>query len=141
MVKAHHAMIAENFDAIDAAAGDPERSMMLFKKQAYLLTAHSSAEENVIYPAISRMGMKADSDHLYIEQAHAKVVNSDIEVMMKEHKRWRDAQAALKAAVLHHAKEDEEANLFPRLMAAATPDENRMMTDAYAREFARVGRA
>ena len=141
MVKAHHAMIARTFDDIDASEGDPERTMMLFKRQSYLLTAHSVAEENVIYPAINRMGMKADSDHLYIEQAHAKVINSDIEVMMKEHKHWRDAQAGLKAAVLHHAKEDEEANLFPRLMAAATPDQNAMMTEAYAREFGRVGRA
>ena len=141
MVKAHHAMIARTFDDIDASQGDMDRTMTLFKRQTYLLTAHSVAEENVIYPAIARMGMKTDSDHLYIEQAHAKVVNSDIEVMMKDHKRWRDAQAALKAAVLHHAKEDEEANFFPRLMSASTPEQNAMMTDAYAREFGRVGRA
>jgi hemerythrin superfamily protein len=141
MVKAHHAMIAHTFDEIDASEGDPERTMMLFKRQSYLLTAHSVAEENVLYPAIARMGMKADSDHLYLDQAHAKVLNSDIEVMMKDHKRWRDDQATLKGAVLHHAKDDEEANLFPRLMAAWTAEQNAMMTAGYAREFARVGRA
>ena len=142
MVKgAHHAMIAHTFDEIDGSEGDPARTLMLFKRQSYLLTAHAVAEENVIYPAIARMGMKADSDHLYIEQAHAKVLNADIEVMMKDHQRWREDQAILKAAVLHHAKEDEEANLFPRLMAASTPDQNRMMTEGYAREFARVSRA
>ena len=141
MVKAHHAMIAHTFDEIDGSEGDPARTMMLFKRQSYLLTAHSVAEENVIYPAIARMGMKADSDHLYIDQAHAKVLNSDIEVMMKDHQRWREDQATLKAAVLHHAKDDEEANFFPRLMAASTAEQNAMMTAAYAREFARVGRA
>lgn len=139
MVKAHHAMIAGTFDRILATSNDQaaERARLQMRL-GYLLTAHSVAEENVLYPALARMGMVQASDQLYIEQAHAKVGNSDLEVSPMGDTAWLDKVSTLKAAVLHHAKDEEEADWFPRLMSAAGPAVNARLTADYARQFATV---
>lgn len=142
MVKAHHSMIADNLDQIVATSdGQAERRAELLHHLGYLLTAHSVAEENVLYPALARMGMMGVSDHLYIEQAHAKVGNADLEMSPKDGPDWLAKARALRAAVLHHAKDEEEADIFPRLMQAAGPEMNAKLTAHYARQFQSVGRA
>ena len=139
MVKAHHTLIAQNLDQILATTDEQvaERKR-LHKHLGYLLTAHATAEENVIYPAIARMGMTTDSDRLYIEQAHAKVANADLGMSPAGTTEWRDHVSAMKTAILHHAKDEEEAAIFPRLMQAAGPQLNAALTQGYQRQFASV---
>jgi len=98
------------------------------------------AEENVLYPALARYGMTPASDQLYIEQAHAKVINADLGLAPKGTDDWLQKVQALRTAVLHHAKDEEEGDLFPKLQAAAG-DANAELTTAYAREFGLVRRA
>ncbi len=139
MVKAHHMLIAQNLDQILATSDDQviER-MRLQKHLGYLLTAHSVAEENVLYPAVARMGMTADSDRLYKEQSQAKVVNADLGMSPAGTSAWRDHVSALRTAILHHAKVEEEADIFPRLMQSAGPELNAKLTQSYQQQFASV---
>jgi hemerythrin superfamily protein len=139
MVKGHHAMIADTLDKI-LATSDSEavERAKLQKHLGYLLTAHAVAEENVLYPALARLGMTGASDQLYIEQAHAKVGNADLEVSRKGDSAWLAKVATLKTAILHHAKDEEEADLFPKLMSSASSDMNAMLTAGYARQFGSV---
>jgi len=132
MVKAHHGMIVEQFDTVIAApvAG----RMPALKKLGYLLTAHSVAEENVLYPAIAAHGMAAQSDKLYIDQAHAKVGNAMLD-MNPSAPDFTDKVRALKTAVLQHAKGDEEGDQFPKLMQTASAAENARMTKMYKMQF------
>ena len=132
MVKAHHTMIADQFDKVLAAPA-PAR-MPALKKLGHLLTAHSVAEENVLYPAIAAHGMAAQSDKLYIDQAHAKVGNAMLD-MNPTAPDFADKVRALKAAVLQHAKGDEEGDQFPKLMQAASAAENAKMTAMYKMQF------
>jgi len=139
MVKAHHALIAGNLDKILATSDSQSAERATLQRHlGYLLTAHSVAEENVLYPALARLGMVQASDQLYIEQAHAKVGNADLEVSPKGDTAWLDKVTALKTAILHHAKDEEEADLFPKLMQAAGPSMNAKLTADYARQFASV---
>jgi hemerythrin superfamily protein len=139
MVKDHHAMIGATLDKILATSDGQARERAYLQKQlGYLLTAHSVAEENVLYPALARMGMVAASDQLYIEQAHAKVGNSDLEVSPKGDSSWLTKVSGMRTAILHHAKDEEEGDLFPKLMQAASPAMNALMTVDYARQFASV---
>jgi hemerythrin superfamily protein len=72
LVKAHHVMIEQAFDAlINEGGADFSRCMVLHKRLAYLLTAHSVAEENVLYPALAMCNLQSESDRLYLDQAHA----------------------------------------------------------------------
>ncbi len=53
VVKAHHQMLERAFDELIDEGTDPSKRPVLYKRLAYLLTAHSVAEENVIYPALA----------------------------------------------------------------------------------------
>jgi hemerythrin superfamily protein len=139
MIQAHHALVARSFDQL-LATGD--RTTFLARDRmvrliGYQLTAHSVAEENVIYPAIARAGMVTESDKLYLDQAHAKVMQSQLELQsrIQEEGTWVQAARTLQAAVLQHAKGDEEGRLYPQLRAKASASENAMLTALYRREF------
>jgi hemerythrin superfamily protein len=138
MVKAHHALIAGAFDKI-LATNDSQAAerAALQRTLAYLLTAHSVAEENVLYPALTKFGMTSASDRLYAEQAQAKVINADLGWSPTGDASWLQQATAMRTAVLHHAKDEEEGDLFPKLQRAAGPL-NAKLTAGYAREFARV---
>ena len=53
MIEAHHAMLERAFDELIEGGADPGRRPLLYKRLCYLLTAHSVAEENAIYPALA----------------------------------------------------------------------------------------
>lgn len=138
MVQAHHLLVAKTMDQLLAS----EKSTYLQREQmvrllGYQLTAHSVAEENVIYPAIAMAGMTTDSDKLYLDQAHAKVLNAQLEMQarMKDKGNWTEPARALQAAVLRHAKEDEEGRLYPQLRSKLSAAENALLTVNYQREF------
>ncbi|MDB5750472.1 MAG: hypothetical protein JWP65_893 [Ramlibacter sp.] len=141
-IKAHDAMIAKSFEALMTS----ERRTQLQRERliavtGYQLTAHSVAEENVIYPALAMVGMTAESDRLYLDQAHAKVMNGQLELAVGTNRAgstWTEPARALQTAVLEHAKEDEAAQLYPQLQQKLTPEQNALLTAGYQREFASV---
>ncbi|AEG93257.1 hemerythrin domain-containing protein [Ramlibacter tataouinensis] len=142
MIKAHHALIAKSFDELMASE---KRTYLqrdrLIRAIGYQLTAHSVAEENVIYPALAMAGMTSESDKLYLDQAHAKVMNAQMEMATRanrEGKDWMAPAKSLQAAVLKHAKEDEEGNIYPKLQQKLDAAMNKMLTADYQREFASV---
>ena len=139
MIQAHHALVARSFDQL-LATGDKSTFLArdrMVRLIGYQLTAHSVAEENVIYPAIARAGMVTESDKLYLDQAHAKVMQSQLELQsrIQEEGTWVQAARTLQAAVLQHAKGDEEGRLYPQLRAKTSASENAMLTALYRREF------
>jgi len=142
IVKTHHAAIAKAFDELLATgmkSGAPRESAL--KKLAYQLTAHAVAEENVLYPALAMHGMTSESDKLYMDQAHAKVMNAEVDLAAMSDKQgnaWLDKAKALQAAVLKHAKEDEEANLYPKLKQKLDAKQNAMLTAEYQHQYASV---
>lgn len=138
MIQAHHLAIAKTFDALLASPATGPKRAGLLRQLGYQLTAHSVAEENVIYPALALNGMTTESDKLYLDQAHAKVMNTETEMAAMKDKAgtaWLDKAKALQAAVLKHAKEDEEANLYPKLRDKLDASMNATLTALYKREF------
>ncbi|HEY8357559.1 MAG TPA: hemerythrin domain-containing protein, partial [Ramlibacter sp.] len=144
MIQAHHLMIAKSFEQLLASGNRTYLQRdRLIAAIGYQLTAHSVAEENVIYPALAMGGMTAESDKLYLDQAHAKVMNAQLELAAKANREggaWMEPARALQAAVLKHAKEDEEGRIYPQLKAKLSPEQNALLTAGYQREFASVQR-
>jgi hemerythrin superfamily protein len=140
MIKAHHALVAKTLDTMLASGNTLfERRLRMQRALHYQLTAHSVAEENVIYPALAAAGMLTESDQLYLDQAHAKVLDAQLELAgVKNEAAWMDRLRALQAAVLKHAKEDEEGVIYPRLQQQLDAQANALLTAGYAREFATV---
>jgi len=140
MIKAHHALVSTTLDAMLASGNTLfERRRRMQRTLAYQMTAHSVAEENVIYPALAIAGLISESDKLYLDQAHTKVMNAQLELTnLKDESAWLEKVRALQAAVLKHAKEDEEGTIYPRLHQQMDAQRNAVLTAAYAREFGSV---
>ena len=140
LVKGHHSLIESAFDAVLSSVDSPaDIRQQRFRRLGLLLTAHCVAEENVIYPALAMHGLQSESDKLYINQAHAKVMNAVLDMADdKGSDGWLDKALELKAAVLQHAKDDEEGDLFPRLQAELDPTTALKLGAAYRREFLSV---
>lgn len=141
IVKTHHAAIAKAVEELLATgmkAGATRDTAL--KKLAYQLTAHCVAEENVIYPALAMHGMTFESDKLYLDQAHAKVMNAEVDMaaMTDKGNVWLDKAKALQAAVLKHAKEDEEANFYLKLKQKLDARQNAMLTAEHQHQYASV---
>lgn len=139
-VQAQHAMIAKSFDGLLATKSGPPKSGAL-RAIAYQLTAHSTAEENVLYPALTRMGMATEADKLYLDQAHAKVANAELDMnalMNEAGDSWKDAARMLQQAVLKHAKEDEEGLYYPQLREKLSATQNSILSSEFKLQFASV---
>jgi hemerythrin superfamily protein len=139
LIKAHHVMLERAFDELIDGGADMTQRPVLYKRLAYLLTAHSVAEENVIYPALAMCGLQSDSDRLYLDQAHAKVMNAVLDMADdKLGDDWLQRAKELRTAVLSHAKEDEEGDLYPRLLAEIDASTATKLSVGYRREFLAV---
>jgi len=140
MVKAHHLLVSKTFDQLVESQGKLySRRDRLKRLLSYQLTAHSVAEENVIYPALAQQGLVSESDKLYLDQAHAKVMNAAIDMDdARTDAGWYEKVNALRTAVLQHAKEDEEGRLYPPLHQKLDAAMNAKLTQAYQLEFASV---
>ena len=140
LVKAHHRMIEQAFDAlIDEGGRDFSRCAVLHMRLSYLLTAHSVAEENVLYPALAMCGLQSESDRLYLDQAHAKVMNALLDLSDEKcGTGWLEKATELRDAVLRHMKEDEDGDLYPKLAKAIDAATASKLDMAYRREFVAV---
>lgn len=142
LVRQHHRLIARSFDEL-LAPNDAsyERRNLQLRNVDQLLTAHSLAEETVLYPALAMEGLQSEAEKLYMEEAHFKIGLARLELATAGRRQGRDWVAparALRDAVLQHAREDEEDRLFPELRRRLTAERNRALAAAYTREFSRV---
>lgn len=134
-VMAQHRMVDQLFAKLKATRDrDRGERTALLKTLAESLTAHSIAEETVLYPAIAMMNQTAKSDELYIEQSHAKVILAELDNMPKEGPEFLSRLGALEAAIKAHVA-DEEGNVYPRLMQTASPAQNAKMSDDFRKHF------
>lgn len=140
LIQSHHALIEAAFDDVIASSDSPlDSRQQRFRRLAQLMTAHCVAEENVIYPALAMYGLQSESDKLYLDQAHAKVMTAVLDLADdKGSTDWLEKAQTLKLVVLEHAKGDEEADLFPRLMAELDATTAMKLSAAYRREFLSV---
>lgn len=142
VIRQHHRLIERSFaELLERDERSYERRNLQLRNLDQLLTAHSLAEETVIYPALALAGMQKEAEHLYADEAHAKIALARVELAVpgrRGERDWVEPARALRDAVLRHAKEDEEARIFPELHRRLEAAQNRRLSQAYAREFSRV---
>ena len=101
----------------------PQERKRVFEQLVGVLTIHNATEENLIYPAINKLGGgKQESQHLYHETADADVLAFELDALLKA---GDVSQFGVKAekfeeAVLAHIDE-EESNALPRLLEIGDP--------------------
>jgi hemerythrin superfamily protein len=102
---------------------EPKERSAVFMELADKLAAHATIEEKVFYPAVMA---KPTSDLLHEsveEHLSMKRVLADMLVMPIGHDEWEAKLQVLEELVSHHAHEEEEAKLFPKVKAAMSDDQ------------------
>jgi hemerythrin superfamily protein len=94
-------------------ADDPDEKLRLFEQLADQLAAHATIEEKLFYPAVMdestrELLVESTEEHLSVKRLLADMMELDAE---DEH---FDAKLmVLRDQVVHHAREEEEGELFP----------------------------
>jgi iron-sulfur cluster repair protein YtfE (RIC family) len=135
MVLDHHEQLEAAFAAVrDAESQTTRRAAQ--KSLALLLTAHSIAEEAVLYPAMALSDQKAHSGEAYLQQSAAKVQAAALEDLEPMSDDFLDKLEHLRAAVAHHMYQ-EESVWFPRLRGGAETAKQAHLSRRYREEFER----
>lgn len=142
MIEQHHGLIERAFQELLARNDAPweQRNLQMLNLHQ-VLKAHQLAEEHVIYPAAVRAGLQSQTDQLYRQEAEAKVMTSQLRLLALAKERnpaWIETARQLQKAVLHHAREEEEKNVYPQLKQRLDAAENRRLSELYPLEFSSV---
>ncbi len=131
----HHVAIEDGFAAVKGAASATERRAAQ-KRLGLILTAHSIAEEAVIYPAMALGDQKGHATEMYAEQSAAKVQMAALDDLDPMSQDYLDKLAHLEGAIAHHVHE-EEGDYFPRLRDNGDPAMQAKLTRRYREEYER----
>jgi hemerythrin superfamily protein len=131
----HHEQIDAAFDAVKSAR-DATSRLTAQKQLAELLTAHSMAEEAVLYPALARADEEAHAVKAYTEQAAAKLQLGLLEYLRPMTEEFLDKLEHIRGAVAHHVYE-EESKWFLQLKEQTIAGEQDKLAERYREEFAR----
>lgn len=102
---------------------DPEEKEALFIEMADKLAAHSTIEEKIFYPSVMvdstrEQLVESTEEHLSVKRLLSDMMQLDVE---DEH---FDAKlTVLKEQVRHHAHDEEEDTLFPKVRRMMSRDE------------------
>jgi len=99
----------------------------LFNRLVQELTVHEQIEEQIFYPAVKE---RADSTKLeelvaesYQEHHFVDVVKAEIEQTPFEAEEWGAKFKVMMENIEHHAFEEEEGEMFPKVRRAFSKDE------------------
>ncbi len=102
---------------------DGEEKMELFQELADKIAAHSTIEEKLFYPSV----MTDDTEEQLLESTEehlaVKRVLADMLAMEATDDRFDAKLSVLKEEIRHHARDEEEGKLFPKVRRMFDSDE------------------
>jgi len=130
VVLAQHQDVAGRLSAVASATG-ADRSAE-FASLAALLTAHETAEQSVIYPALRKLGGEGTriADERISEETAAKDTLTKLQAMDTGSEEFERLFSEFSAKVHAHAA-SEEAHVIPLLTQSTTPEDRQAMGDAF----------
>ncbi len=105
------------------ASDDAEEKLELFQQLADKIAAHSAIEEKLFYPSVmtddtEEQLLEATEEHLAVKR-----VLADMLAMEATDDRFDAKLSVLKESIRHHARDEEEDKLFPKLRKMFSADE------------------
>jgi len=133
-LKTEHKMTLTLFDQLEATSDKATGTRAgLVMKIKYALSKHALQEENVIYPVMREQNEAHDADELTGEHGYVKTFLYELENMNKASPEFMTKVREFRALLEQHIR-NEEDNLFPRLRANMTDEQNRKVTLAMNKE-------
>lgn len=120
LLTSQHAEVDALIEQIEAGRGDADAA---FLDLANKLAAHAAAEEKVFYPAVMAQDTKELLQESVEEHLAIKRVLADMITMRLDDDAFRAKLSVLKEQVGHHAHEEEERHLFPKLRLLMSADQ------------------
>ncbi len=112
-------MLIEQIEESD----DVDEKTQLFMELADKIAAHSTMEEKLFYPSV----MSDETEDLLLESTEehlsVKRVLADMLAMDADDERFDAKLTVLKEQIRHHARDEEEGELFPKIRRAFSADE------------------
>ena len=130
-----HEFVKGLLEQLSNALEKPRRKALIEQLKAALIV-HNATEENIVYPAIAKIGGKVlESQRLYHETAAADVLMFELDTMLKEgdDALFESKASMLREAILEHIGVEEDS-AFPHLREKATPEQAKLLTES-VREF------
>jgi hemerythrin superfamily protein len=122
LLKMQHDEVEDLISEIEES-DDGEEKMDLFRELADKIAAHSSIEEKLFYPSV----MSDDTEEQLLESTEehlaVKRVLADMLEMEASDDRFDAKLSVLKEEIRHHARDEEEKKLFPKVRRMFTKDE------------------
>jgi iron-sulfur cluster repair protein YtfE (RIC family) len=114
LLKQDHAKVKELLEKAESAEGK-ERSA-IFEKIKTELETHARIEENIFYPAVQKNEELKDMVLESLEEhKQVKTLLREMDSLSKESEKFEPKLKVLKENVEHHAEEEEEGKMFPKV--------------------------
>lgn len=122
-------LLIHQHDEVDAlfqqieGSDDPDRKAELFAQLANNLAAHAKIEETIFYPAVmakptEEILLESVEEHLAIKR-----VLADLLALDADDDQFDAKISVMKEQVNHHAREEEEGDLFPKVRKLLSREE------------------
>ncbi len=132
IIEADHRQIDKLFDQFERATRteDQRQQGRIARRLVRELSVHAAAEEQVLYPALARVGM--DHERLdSLEDHHAvKLTLAELQAMHPAHPRYA-AKMRLAAKSVRRHVEEEEATILPQLRQSLDADALRRLGEEF----------
>lgn len=120
LLAAQHKEVDQLLEKIEKGKGDKDE---LFGELANKLAAHATIEEKIFYPTVMKddtedMLHEAVEEHLSVKRLLADMLELD-----SDDEQFDAKLSVLKEQLEHHAHEEEEGELFPKVRKAFSADE------------------
>jgi len=130
-----HKEIEQAFAEARNASGTEARRRAA-EQVAILLTAHATAEEAVVYPAIAEMTGKTQATLAYEEHSMTKVQLAKLRDLDPMSGEWKEKLEHIEGAVQQHVYEEENGWL-PDLAEKLPQQRKRILSERYADQYTR----
>ena len=122
LLEEQHAEVDELLTKLEKARSD-EKKKALFTEMADKLAAHATIEEKLFYPAVKsqkteELVLESAEEHLSIKRVLADMLSLEV-----DDEQFDAKLSVLKEQVDHHAHEEEEKELFPKVRKLLSKDE------------------
>ena len=123
LLKQDHAKVKELLEKAESAEQSNERTAIFGKIKTELET-HARIEETVFYPAVQKNEELKDMVLESIEEhKQVKTLLREMDSLSKDSEKFEPKLKVLKENVEHHAEEEEEGKMFPKVRKLFSPIE------------------
>jgi hemerythrin superfamily protein len=118
LLRKDHQKVKELFGEVEKAE-DPTRRKELFDRIMTELTVHERIEEEIFYPAVEERARAKEVKEMmiesYLEHGFVDRIAQDVLATKPDDETWMAKVKIMKEQLEHHAFEEEEEKLFPKV--------------------------